>query len=697
MASTTYVLHKVVDLESIEHLYWGPRLEDKDIENFPRKFINERPYISFESRAGLLREEIIPWGELRFQEPTTKVLFGDGTRVLNLSYQGFSIAQEDDSYLLTLSFVDKLHPKFSVEVFYQIYERSDVLSRWMVLKNSSVSDHVVIEQAYSANWNVPTEDEYRATYLTGKWGMETQVAHSMLGRGKFVLESRRGTTSHQSNPFLALDVSAEATETMGRVWAMALGWSGSWKIVAEKTPYNEVHITMGINEWDSPYSLEPGSQLVTPEAYGAFSQQGFGGISHKFHDFQMRFVIPKTETQVMPVLYNSWEATEFKVSSIQQLELAKQAAQLGIELFVIDDGWFGQRHTDHTGLGDWIVNREKFPQGLTEVSNQIHTMGMMFGLWVEPEMVNADSDLYRKHPEWVYHFPNIPQTPSRNQMILNMAREDIANWTFQWLDELISKNSIDFIKWDMNRHFSEPGWPSQSHNPERIWIEHPRNVYRIIDRLRIRHPNLVIESCSGGGGRIDMGMLKRVDQVWTSDNTDAFDRVLIQEGFSMIYPSRVMMDWVTDSPNFLTKRALPLAFRFHVAMMGGLGIGGNLKHWSQKELMDATGFIQQYKQIRPIIQQGMLFRLASLRNGPIGATQYMAKGQASTVLFIFSAMHHAGSQTHTLRLRGLNPSIQYTEKYSGQKYQGRYLMEVGLSVTLSRDFDSHLFWFNSSQ
>src|SRR6202050_3123419 len=328
------------------------------------------------------------------------------------------------------------------------------------------------------------------------------------------------------------------------------------------------------------------------------------------------------QPELRPVLYNSWEATGFAVSEDGQARLAELAAQIGVECFVVDDGWFAGRNNDRAGLGDWTPDPMKFPRGLTPLIERVKALGMGVGLWVEPEMVNPDSDLYRAHPDWVYHFANRARTQRRNQLVLNLARPDVADWVFRTLDGLLSANDIGFVKWDMNRPFAEPGWPEQAgRNPERIWTEHVRNLYAILDGLRAAHPGTDFESCSGGGGRVDLGILGRVQQVWTSDNTDAWDRVAIQEGFTQVYPAQVMAAWVTDSPNFLTGRRLPLSFRFHVATAGALGIGGDLLRWDPAELAEAARLVAVYKEIRPVIPAGGLLRVASARTDPVGVSE----------------------------------------------------------------------------
>jgi alpha-galactosidase len=349
------------------------------------------------------------------------------------------------------------------------------------------------------------------------------------------------------------------------------------------------------------------------------------------------------------------------------------------------------RNNDYTGLGDWTVNPEKFPRGLNPLIARVNALGMRFGLWIEPEMVNRDSDLYRAHPDWVYHFPNRSRTEGRNQLVLNLARNDVRNWLFETLNRLLSEHNIEFIKWDMNRPFSEPGWPDEAErNPERVWLDHVRNLYGVIDELRRRHPNVAFESCASGGGRVDLGILSRVEQVWPSDNTDAFDRLRIQEGFSYAYTPRVMMCWVTDCPNFLTKRTVPLSYRFHVAMAGALGIGGDLSEWTPQELEEARSFITTYKRLRWTIQNGLLYRLCPPRGGSVAASQYSAQDGSEVVVLAWGHSRQFGETAVFLPLQGLEKEAHYTDVVSGTTYSGAYLTRGGLLVNLVGDFDSRM-------
>ncbi len=646
--------------------------------------------VPFESPTGMSREEYAPWGGMRFNEPSLKVEYADGTRAIEWVFEEHGLERSRASQMLWLRFRDRGYP-LTVTLYYRIHDGHDVIERWVRLENSGGSGPVTIEQALSADWRPPRRERYRLTYLYGRWGKETQVAQVVLGPGKVVLESRRGATSHQCNPWIALDPEGSATEESGEVWSAALVWSGSWKIVMETTPYGEVHCAGGVNDFDFHYRLDERTQLELPAFVGLYSNKGFGGVSRSWHVYEREQVLPEAPDAVRPVLYNSWEATGFTVNERNQMVLAEKAAELGVELFVVDDGWFGARNNDRTGLGDWTVNSEKFPRGLNPLIARVNALGMRFGLWVEPEMVNADSDLYRAHPEWVYHFRDRSRTEGRNQLVLNLAREDVREWVLVTLDRLLSEQNIEFIKWDMNRSFGEPGWPDEiGRNPERVWLEHVRNLYGIIDELRRRHPQVAFEACCGGGGRVDLGILARAEQVWTSDNTDALDRLRIQEGFSYAYAPRVMMCWVTDCPNFVTKRTVPLSYRFHVAMAGALGIGGDLSRWTPLEREEARGFIATYKRVRSTIQNGLLYRLRSPRAGGVAAAQYVARDGNEVVVFAWGQSQQFGETEVLLPLCDLEQEAHYADTMSGATYSGAYLAQKGLAMNLVGDFDSRM-------
>ena len=365
-----------------------------------------------------------------------------------------------------------------------------------------------------------------------------------------------------------------------------------------------------------------------------------------------------------PVIYNSWEATEFRVSEAGQMAMAEKAAALGVDRFVMDDGWFGQRKDDHAGLGDWYVNQEKFPHGLKPLIDKVHALGMDFGLWVEPEMVNPDSDLYRKHPEWVLNFPGRPRSEQRNQLVLNLARPDVRDYVLGFLDKLVSENDIAFLKWDYNRNWSEPGWdqlpPAEQ---KKVYVEFTRNLYAILAELKKRHPKLEIESCSGGGGRVDLGILEYADEVWPSDNTDPFDRLTQQDGFTYAYTPQVMMAWVTDSPHDLEgqRRVTSLAVP-HAQLDAGLARDWRQHHkWTDEEMATAKRLIAAYHQVQPTIVQGDLYRLISPRNGSeFSATQTVNRDKSQSVVFAFIHSTQEGSRVSASEAsKGLDPKANY--------------------------------------
>src|ERR1700691_4178133 len=683
---TSYVLG-INEQNTLQNVYWGKKLlRDDDLA--PAHTAHE--HASFDSRETMTNEEYPGWGGIRYNEPCVKVTLADGTRDLVLDYVSHEIRGD------TLEIHTKdIRYALAVDLLYRVYPHSDIVEKRSAIRNQT-SQPVVVESAQSGVWYVPAGEGYRLSYLTGRWAGETQLRREPVEPGKKVLESRRGNTSHFLNPWFALDYQGAADEEHGRVWFGAIGWSGNWKLVVEETTAHQVRVTGGFNDFDFGYLLKPGESLETPAFYGGFTDQGFGESSRIMHAFERAEILPdRAAPHPRPVLYNSWEATTFNVNEAGQKQLADKAAKIGVELFVMDDGWFGRRNDDHAGLGDWTVNPQKFPNGLKGLICYVNGLGMKVGFCVEPEMVNPNSDLYRAHPDWAMHFNDRPRSEARNQLVLNMARDDVRDHIFTVLDKLVSENHIEFLKWDMNRNFGEPGWPEAAvAEQKQIWVKYVDNVYNIIDRLRAKHPGLEIESCSGGGGRLDLGILKRVDEVWTSDNTAAFDRLRIQEGFTNAYAPKVMMAWVTDVPN-LNGRGTPLKYRFLVAMQGSLGIGSHLNHWTDADFALASRMVSIDKEIRATVQQGNLYRLFSPREGEFTANQYVSQDGKQAVLFAFLHSQQYLRPMPIVYLRGLDERAVYRIKTIDNKLGGRletasgsYLINRGIELGLTGDFDS---------
>jgi alpha-galactosidase len=681
-------------------VWWGSKLPAIDYETGAVQPVANRT--GWGEHAQYL--EFPAWGEWRYFEPALKVRFTDGVRDVRLRYVSHRIQGDR----LTLTLKDVFYP-LTVELRYRVLPQFDLLERSAVLRNTG-DQPIALEQALSAVWHLPHLQAWTLNYLSGKWGAETQLRQVSLDQGKFQIESRRGATSHQFNPWFAVSETGQAGEEHGEVWFGALAWSGSWKIAAEVNSAGRLQIAGGIHDFDFGWNLKPGDFFETPVFVGGFSAAGFGGASRQLHTYQLAEVLPKPQArELRPIIYNSWYATEFNINVEQQIALARKARDLGVELFVMDDGWFGKRDHDRAGLGDWYPSKTKFPQGLKPLIDAVHGLGMKFGLWVEPEMINPDSDLYRAHPDWVFHLPNRPSTQIRSQLMLNFARPDVVEHIFGVLDKLLTENAIDFVKWDMNRHITEPGWAGvPTTQPKEVWVRHTQAVYTIIDQLRAKHPGVLWETCSGGGGRADLGILSRTDQVWTSDNTDPLDRLIIQDGYTHAYAPKTQVAWVTDNPDGINRRDTPLAFHFHAAMMGALGVGGNLLRWTTNELTQAKWFLEEYKQIRPLVQEGQLYRLRPSVMTPTGgfgdnglwAYEYVSSERDRAVLFAFLHSSQLGNDLPAIRLRGLKPEATYQVEVravgappagaSGQPMSGATLMERGITLRMRGDYVSAL-------
>jgi alpha-galactosidase len=641
----------------LQQLYWGGRLAASD------GFAQAAPlpeWASFDSSYTDTPQEYAGWGAGLFVEPALKVTFSDGNRDLVLHYR--SHAASPNGFEVVLKDISR---EIYVTLHYTIDPESGILARSATIQNRETLP-VTVEQAAAAAWALPP-GHYTLNYLTGRWAGEWNLTQEAISPGARVIESRRGSTGHQANPWFAIAAGQpeQVSEDHGEVWFGALGWSGSWRIAVEQDQLDEVRVTGGFNPFDFGYVLRPGESLETPVFYGGYSASGLGGASRLLHRYELHRILPHAAPAVAPkprpVIYNSWEATEFNVSEAGQMALAEKAAALGIDRFVMDDGWFGQRKDDHAGLGDWYVNPEKFPHGLKPLIDKVHALGMDFGLWVEPEMVNPDSDLYRKHPDWVLNFPGRPRSEGRNQLVLNLARPDVRNYVFGFLDKLLSDNDIAFLKWDYNRNWSEPGWDQlPAADEKRVYVEFTRNLYGILAELRLKHPKVEFESCSGGGGRVDLGILRYTDEVWPSDNTDPFDRLTQQDGFTYAYTPQIMMAWVTDSPHWLNRRSTSLSYRMLSSMQGSLGIGANIAAWSPEEFSLAKRLIAAYRQVQPTIVQGDLYRLISPRNGSeFSATQTVNAEKSQSVVFAFIHSTQQGRLFPRLKLKGLDPAAEY--------------------------------------
>ena len=666
----------------LENVYWGSKLA------YPADYVPKE--LAFDplgnwNFARNTHEEFPAWGDYKFNEPCLKVRYSDGVRACLLTYLDSTIIENT----LTIHLQDTYYP-LRVRLIYQIFVDHDLIVRRAEIENTG-NQPIEIDEILSAAWHLPQRTSYQITSTSGKWGGEFQVQRVELPRGKQLLERRRGSTGFDSNPFFMLAADGAVSETSGDVWFGALAFSGNYKLVIERDAFEHVYVTGGIHDFDFHWHLEAGETFKTPEFVAGFTSNGYGEASRLLHAYEIEHVVPQaTARQVRPIVYNSWYVTEFDVSLENQEKAAELAAKMGVEQFVMDDGWFGQRNNDRAGLGDWYVNRDKFPNGLGPLISRVNALGMDFGIWVEPEMVNPNSDLYRSHPDWVYHFPNRPLSTGRNQYVLNVSRPDVQQFILDFMNDLLSNNNIKFIKWDMNRHFSEPGWmDAPKSRDQEIWVRHTRGVYDILRQLREKHPRVLFESCSGGGGRIDLGIMPYVEQFWMSDNTDPYDDLFIQEGFTLAHAPLTRMMWVTDS-NGINGRSYSLEYRFHLAMMGVLGIGADLTKWSQTDLEKAAAYLALYKEIREMMQFGTFYRLRSPRESALSAFQFIHPSRQEAVVLVFLGQSQFGHFATPVYLQGLDPEARYKVDGWDHPWSGQALMKQGIPVAFKGSFVSKL-------
>ena len=675
--STSYAFG-IDHLGLVRHLYWGRKIEAVDDFELP-----ELTEVSTNDPVFEITPEEFPvHGGLRYKEHCLKATFPDGTRELVYRYCGYDVEKGEDWEELVIHLMDD-HYEFFMDLRYKLYPQYDLMERSVVVRNQTEAP-IQIEKLHSAQFHIPYEN-LNFSNVHGHWGAEQQRFVQKVSYGKIVIENRRGISTHNHNPYFVLD--QDATETDGQVYFGALRLSGNFSGVVEQTQYGETLVQMGLNSHDFLLELQPGESLEAPAILCGYSDHGFETMSQNLHRFARDHILREG---LRPVLYNSWEATEFHVTSREQIKLAQKAKEMGAELFVLDDGWFGERHSTQNGLGDWYVNEGKFPNGLEELVDAVKALDMKFGIWVEPEMVNPKAQLYQDHPDWIYHYETRVTDTSRVQYVLNITKPEVQEFIYNMLDNLLTRYDIDYIKWDANRPISQTG-------PQRdVWYQHIQIIYDIVKRLKEAHPHVLFEACASGGGRIDYGILGIFDDFWTSDNTDAYDRLYIQDAYSRIYPIKAMRAWVTDCPNFLSGRVIPLTFRYHSAMMGTLGVGCNILKFSPEEMELSQKMIALYKDIRPIIQEGDFYRLDNPSADQYFLYEYLKENQG--VIFAFLPQSKVGHWGTTIRLRGLDEQAQYTLHTSKGDIvkSGSYLMYHGLELKLCGDYASAVIQFEKN-
>ena len=573
-------------------------------------------------------------------------------------------------------------------LYYTVFYEEDVISRYMLLRNRGNAP-VKLEKCMSFTLDLPGLD-YDMVSLYGAHYDERHLQRTPLHYGMQSIYSRRGASSHQFNPFFAL-CDKKATETKGNVYGFNFVYSGSFLDEVEVDQTEHTRVQVGLGEENFGYTLLPGEEFASPEAILTFSDKGFGQMTRSLHDFTRNRILPKEAVQKPhPVVLNTWEACYFNIDEDKLVEFAKESAKAGFDMLVMDDGWFGKRNNDRAGLGDWQANPEKFKNGLKAFAEKVKETGVSFGIWVEPEMVNPDSDLYRAHPEWCLRVPQREPLVSREQLVLDMSNPTVVEFLKESFLETFRGVPIDYFKWDMNRHLTDLGSAYLDRkNQNELSHRYVLGLYRVMETLTERFPQVLFESCSSGGGRFDAGMLYYMPQTWTSDNTDAVCRLKIQHGTSFLFPTVTMGAHVSACPNHQVGRTTPLATRFAVAAAGNLGYELDLKKLSKEEKEEVREQIAEYKRRRRTVQFGTYYRLADSFQENQSAWNIVSEDGMEVIFTHVQILARSAYRVPVIRLKGLDPDAVYTDCETGQEYGGDELMYAGIRIPrIRQDFSS---------
>lgn len=692
----SYVLHVDEDGRLLNQ-HWGARVPDgalsPDFSHYPT-------LASFDPRTNALPWELPTRGSGWYGEPAVAATNAKGDDMVQLTYVSHAIymgknrlpglpatfaRREGDAETLEIELMDRL-TGLRVTAVYGVFERTGAITRSLRLKNESGED-MQINGVLSASAPVHGSG-YDVIHLKGAWARERHVMRQTQGEGEYRIFSQRGASGHEANPFLAL-CEKSATEFSGEVWAVSLVYSGSFEALSYVNNTENSRLSIGLNPDVFTWKLEPGETFVSPEAAMVYSPDGLNGMSHAFHRlYSENLMRSKWFDRDRPILINNWEATYFNFNEEKILQIARRAKELGVEMLVLDDGWFGKRNTDNCSLGDWVVNPEKLPGGLNGLSDRLHDLGLKFGLWFEPEMISPDSDLYRAHPDWCLHVDGRARVEMRNQLILDLSRKEVQDYIIESVSAVLESARIEYVKWDMNRNMTEPFSGAQT--PERQKETQHRymlGLYRVLEEITARFPEILFESCSGGGGRFDPGMLYYMPQTWTSDDSDAVERMFIQYGTSFVYPPCAMGAHVSAVPNHQTGRTTAMQTRGDVALGGNFGFELDLSQLSDADAETVRRLIEREKQVRTLVRTGEFTRLLSPFDHPYAAWQFRARDNSEALICAYRLMTRPATPHLLLRASGLDESAVYMDD-DGNTCSGAALTRYGLWLHLPGDFTS---------
>ncbi|MEA4822780.1 MAG: alpha-galactosidase [Clostridiaceae bacterium] len=714
--ASSYVM-KIGEDGSLLHLYYGARLDDMNLDYIlyllpTSSFSALRPELE---RTGYSPDTMLTEyscnGTGDYRASALQICDADGYSATDMRYVSHRILPgkyalpglpatyaecESDADTLEITLED---PRTHIRtvLFYGVYTHLNAIARAARIENPT-DKTVVIERAYSACVDLPRCD-FDLVNLWGHWSCERNVSRRPIEHGSQGISSKRGSSGHAENPFVAL-CSRNADETCGDIYAASFVYSGNFDATVEVDSYGATRLLMGLEATDFAWRLEPGETFTLPEAVLVYSAEGFGEMSRTFHRlYRKHLVRGEWKTKRRPILVNNWEATYFNFDEEKLVAIARDAADLGIEMLVMDDGWFGERNDDRSSLGDWFVNEKKLCGGLKALVDRVNALGVKFGIWFEPEMISPISRLYEEHPDWVLSVPGRAKSIARHQYVLDMSRPDVCDYLFDAIAAILESANIEYVKWDFNRNLTEAGsllLPAD--RQKEIFHRYVLGLYELLDRLHTAFPHLLLEGCSGGGGRFDPGMLYYTPQIWTSDDTDACERLFIQHGTSLVYPPSSISAHVSASPNHQTGRETSFATRGAVAMGGAFGYELDLTKLTDEERVLVREQVQNYHKYYDIIQNGDYYRLISpFEDKNIAAWSSVSEDRSTAIVTIVSYRYRY-ARALFLKLSGLAPDRTYVEEATGRHYLGSTLMNAGLNLTRGfRDGESMIIVLRSTE
>ncbi len=698
------------DQNYAEHLYYGATIPHDSLLytrflDGAHSFIPTPPGKDDTKGYQYYPSELTFYGCGDYREPCVLTETVDGDRVCELLYDGYEILNSkppikgmpslsgDETLIIRLK--DK-YTHLAADLFYTIYENSDVIARRVVYYNEGES-RITLRRAYSFTLSLPGNN-FEILSLYGVWAKERHIQKSPLHHGVVSIDSKRTSSSAVLNPFMAV-MSNGATEICGEVWGISLVYSSSFVLKAQGLPDGDTLVTGGIQDLDFSWQLNPSDTFETPEVVIAFSNEGLGGMSRAYHRvFRAHLINPRFVNTPRPLLINNWEGTYFDFDTNKLKAIVDAVADTGIDTFVLDDGWFGKRDDARSGLGDWFVNTRKLDGGLKPLIDYVHSKGMRFGLWFEPEMVSEDSDLFRAHPEYAIGVPSRPRCYERHQYMLDLTRPEVCDHIVNTMNRVLSENKIDYVKWDYNRNVTEFFAPGRDPSRQAEFSHrYALGLYNLCERIVEANPHVFFEGCSGGGARFDPAMLRYFPQIWTSDNTDAEDRTLIQYGTSLVYPLSAMSCHVSICPNHQTSRITPFETRAHIASLGAMGYELDTTLLTSEDHDAIQRQTKEYRKLEDLILDGDVYRLANPFEGNFFSMVTVSRDKKNAVLTAYRRMGSINNEIKRIRVVGLDPLLQYTIPELGITVSGATLSNVGLIPKFtSGDFRTIRYHFHAN-